>query len=81
MGRKDNGKGDDRRNQEPTFWHYWKKTILEDMDELREIIVELKLEQARIAIEQEEIEIRLNLIEDFMKEKLMIEQDGDEDDR
>jgi hypothetical protein len=81
MTKKNNGKGDDDKKQEPTFWRYWKKTILEDIDELREIIVELKLEQARIKIEQDEIELRLNLIQDFITEQLMLERDGEEDDR
>lgn len=81
-------KKDDDRFSELNMWKYWKRTLLEDCDELRNHIVDIRLEQARIAVEQQELEYRMDRIEKIMgavigglesKKQLEEKQEGEED--
>jgi hypothetical protein len=74
MAKKNNSNNNNNgRYNEPTFWQYWKRTILEDMDELRNHIIDCRMEQARIALEMEEIQLRLDQIQKIMENDYIIE--------
>jgi hypothetical protein len=80
---KNNGKGrNNDRFEEPYFWRYWKRTVLEDLDELRNIIIDCRLEQARLAVEQNELELRVAMLENIIyNNSIEIEIIEEEDDR
>ena len=62
----DKNKKNDGRFDEMTMWRYWKRTVLEDLDELRNIIIDCRLEQARLEVEQMELELRIERLEKMM---------------
>lgn len=68
MPRKNNDNDKNKNNDrfdEPYFWKYWKRTVLEDLDEIRNIVIDIKLDQARIEAEQMDLEYRLQRLEEM----------------